>query len=199
MLYFDEGEAKREGCSLVTDKFLWRRPLLASRRARVPLRTGELLARERRKLAENLGGVVLGETGLFSGERPFVAAFSPYRSEPDITSFLDELVDLGAEVLLPDLVGNLPRWKDSSGRSANTVLPKVSAIVLPGLAFDGAGTRLGRGAGWYDRALLDLSPTTVRIGVCFASEFVTGPVLPRDAHDQPVNWVVTPEFSTRVS
>lgn len=61
-------------------------------------------------------------------------------------------------------------------------------FLVPGMAFDGAGTRLGRGAGMYDRALSDF-PSAVRIGV--GCEARVRPALPADPWDVPMHLVVT--------
>lgn len=66
---------------------------------------------------------------------------------------------------------------------------KISAIFLPGLAFDLAGNRLGQGGGWYDRALAALAPGVLRVGVCFDFQIVER--IPHEAHDQRVEWIVT--------
>ena len=65
----------------------------------------------------------------------------------------------------------------------------VDAVVVPGVAFDLDGGRLGRGGGHYDRLLATLDDDTTRIGVAFSSQVV--PVVPSDEHDQPVDIVVT--------
>ena len=62
-------------------------------------------------------------------------------------------------------------------------------IFVPGLAFDAAGGRLGRGAGYYDRLLTKFRG--VRVGVCF-SEFLVDRV-PCEDHDIRMDFVVTPE------
>lgn len=65
----------------------------------------------------------------------------------------------------------------------------VEAIVVPGVAFDPQGGRLGHGAGFYDRLLATLPERTVRIGVCFACQMV--PAVPRLEHDMGMDVVVT--------
>ncbi len=65
----------------------------------------------------------------------------------------------------------------------------LDVVLVPGLAFDRAGGRLGRGRGYYDRLLRDLPPTTVRIGVTTSETFVDA--VPMDEHDERVDWVVT--------
>jgi 5-formyltetrahydrofolate cyclo-ligase len=65
----------------------------------------------------------------------------------------------------------------------------IDVVLVPGVAFDPHGGRLGQGGGHYDRLLATLPSGTVRIGVCFAAQVV--PVVPRDDHDLPVDIVVT--------
>jgi 5-formyltetrahydrofolate cyclo-ligase len=66
----------------------------------------------------------------------------------------------------------------------------IDLILVPGLAFDGAGRRLGRGGGYYDRFLAELAPRTVRCGLAFECQRFTSP-LPTDPHDIAVDLLVT--------
>ncbi len=66
-------------------------------------------------------------------------------------------------------------------------LGDVDAILLPGLAFDAQGLRLGYGGGFYDRLLPGFGGLTV--GVIQRALIV--PRLPADAHDCPVAWLAT--------
>ncbi len=66
-------------------------------------------------------------------------------------------------------------------------LHHVQAILLPALAFDTRGVRLGYGGGFYDRLLPAF--TGVTIGVIHSALLV--PELPGEAHDYPVAWVAT--------
>jgi 5-formyltetrahydrofolate cyclo-ligase len=65
----------------------------------------------------------------------------------------------------------------------------VDAAVVPGVAFDPHGARLGRGGGHYDRLLAALPEGCVRIGACFSCQVV--PAVPMEPHDEPVDLVVT--------
>ncbi len=65
------------------------------------------------------------------------------------------------------------------------------AIVVPGRAFDRTGHRLGRGGGYYDRALASLPAPVLLIGFAYAFQVVDE--LPREAHDRPVQLIVTDE------
>ncbi len=65
----------------------------------------------------------------------------------------------------------------------------IQVAVLPGLAFDLRGCRLGRGAGYYDRSLPALIAAARRIGLAFECQVVER--LPAEPHDVPVDRVVT--------
>ncbi len=65
----------------------------------------------------------------------------------------------------------------------------LAAVIVPGLAFDARGYRIGYGAGFYDRFLPLVDPHAATIGVCFAAQ-VVGRV-PVDAHDVAVGIVLT--------
>jgi 5-formyltetrahydrofolate cyclo-ligase len=66
--------------------------------------------------------------------------------------------------------------------------PPPDLILVPGLAFDRGGHRLGRGGGYYDRWLAS-APAAFRLGVCFSRQVVEA--LPRETHDCPVEAVLT--------
>ena len=74
---------------------------------------------------------------------------------------------------------------------AGPVVParEIDAALVPGLAWDRAGHRLGRGAGYYDRLLGDPGWGAFRCGVFFAVQEV--PALPRDDWDVRLDAVVT--------
>ena len=65
----------------------------------------------------------------------------------------------------------------------------IDAILVPGLAFDREGYRLGRGGGFYDRLLARLPERTVRIGLFFAVQELAQIV--REPHDRRLDWIVT--------
>ncbi|MCI0364735.1 MAG: 5-formyltetrahydrofolate cyclo-ligase [Phycisphaerales bacterium] len=70
------------------------------------------------------------------------------------------------------------------------ILPKlIELVVVPGLAYDAQGNRLGRGGGYYDRFLGRLRPSATTVGLIFDQQIV--PKVPTKKHDVAVDIVVT--------
>ena len=140
-----------------------------------------------------------------------VAAYVSVGHEPCTRLLLERLTERGVRVLLPVLGPHLSRsWAYYRGAAdlaerapgrppepSGRVLPpeeigRVDALLIPALAVDRGGRRLGQGGGWYDR-LLPLRADGVRVfAMVHADELVAGP-LPTEAHDEPVDAVITPE------
>lgn len=83
-----------------------------------------------------------------------------------------------------------------------TVAPEaIDVMLIPGLAFDERGMRLGYGAGYYDTWLAKVPDGTapgkrpLLIGICFDEQLV--PRVPAEPHDHPVGLVVTPTRTLR--
>jgi 5-formyltetrahydrofolate cyclo-ligase len=70
-------------------------------------------------------------------------------------------------------------------------------LLVPFLAFDEEGYRIGYGAGYYDMTLAALRSraTVLAVGVGYSAQRVQR--LPRDGHDQRLDWVVTEEGPVR--
>lgn len=66
----------------------------------------------------------------------------------------------------------------------------IDVLIVPGLAFDESGRRLGRGAGYYDRYIPLLRSDALTVGVCFDEQLVGA--IPTDELDAYVDVVVTP-------
>ncbi len=82
---------------------------------------------------------------------------------------------------------------------AGQVVPvaQLDLIVVPGVAFDQSGGRLGYGKGFYDRELSGLTANTVTVGLSF--DFQLCSELPQEDHDHPVQFLATQQqfFSCR--
>ncbi|MBB3674809.1 5-formyltetrahydrofolate cyclo-ligase [Modestobacter versicolor] len=136
-----------------------------------------------------------------------LAAFVPEPDEPGAGLLPRGYAQLGARVLLPVVLptGRLMDWAVDTGeletgrfgllqpvgpRLGPEAIGAADAVVVPALAVDGLGFRLGRGGGYYDRALVHARPDAVLVTVVFDDERLDE--LPREVHDQPVTAVVTP-------
>lgn len=77
-------------------------------------------------------------------------------------------------------------WEPLPGGS-ETPPEEISLIIVPGIAFDRAGNRMGRGKGYYDRLLPSLGAT--KIGVCFGFQLL--PSIPAGPLDEPMDGIIT--------
>ena len=127
----------------------------------------------------------------------------PLPDEVDTSSLIDRLQNEGKRVLLPRVTGSTTmelrqyNGKDELQRGAFGILEPTGPLftdydaidiaVIPGVAFDAEGHRLGRGRGYYDRLLAD-KPYIYKIGVCF--DFQKVPVVPSAPHDIRMDIVV---------
>jgi 5-formyltetrahydrofolate cyclo-ligase len=68
-------------------------------------------------------------------------------------------------------------------------IPDLDVILVPALAFDRSGARLGRGGGHYDRVLAARRPGSHAIGVSTRARLIDR--VPMEAHDQSVDWLAT--------
>jgi len=66
---------------------------------------------------------------------------------------------------------------------------KVDLVLVPGIAFDKNGHRIGYGYGYYDKFLGRLNKNTTKIGLCY--EFQLIEKIPKERHDIPVDFVIT--------
>jgi len=73
----------------------------------------------------------------------------------------------------------------------------IEIVLVPGLAFDESGGRLGYGLGYYDQLLANLDPAALRIGVTPLSLVV--PQLPTTKHDVTMTHLVTEQRISRVA
>ena len=135
------------------------------------------------------------------------AAYVPEPEEPGHGRIPAAFTQLGARVLLPVVPseGTELTWAVDTGRLApgrfgvlEPVGPKLGptavgtadVVVVPALAVAVDGTRLGRGGGYYDRALRHVRDDAVVVAVVFDDELLEE--LPSEPHDRTVSAVVTP-------
>jgi 5-formyltetrahydrofolate cyclo-ligase len=138
-----------------------------------------------------------------------VCVYLPVGSEPGSPELVADLRDAGHEVLLP-VVPRDPGpldWAAYAGPDSLTAAPlglreptgprlgpdaiaRARLVLVPGLAADRSGVRLGRGAGHYDRTLSLAAPDVPIVIVLNDEELVEH--LPAEPHDRPVTGALLP-------
>lgn len=73
----------------------------------------------------------------------------------------------------------------------------IDVVLVPGLAFDARGFRIGYGGGFYDRLLPQMRPDTRRIGICFDAQVVDD--VPTEEFDLPVHIIVTEQRTIQIA
>lgn len=92
--------------------------------------------------------------------------------------------------LVPGMWGILEPPKQRWGQVGKEIaVEQLDCVLVPGVAFDRHGGRLGNGGGYYDRLLSCVRADTVLIGVCFESQLVEQVVM--EAHDVAMDIVIT--------
>jgi 5-formyltetrahydrofolate cyclo-ligase len=136
-----------------------------------------------------------------------VLLFAPRQDEPDLWPLAQVALSTGKHVALPRFVTATEIYETACVLNATTeVLPgkygilepapickvadlkQLDLVLVPGLAFDRHGYRLGRGKGFYDRLLATVSGRTC--GVAFDAQLIA--TLPVEPHDVPLNCILTP-------
>ncbi|WP_069161713.1 5-formyltetrahydrofolate cyclo-ligase [Nocardia altamirensis] len=177
------------------EKHAWRTEIIARRRAETP----EEHAADTRALVAAAGQLDVGA---------WVCAYVPVRGEPGSTELLDALRTAGARVLVPVTGPPGPlNWAEYTGTDSlrrarfgllepvaeplpTSAIAMAGLILVPALAVDRRGVRLGRGAGYYDRTLSAADPGARLVAVVRDDELVDR--LPEEPHDRRMGWALTP-------
>ena len=137
-----------------------------------------------------------------------VMLFLPFGSEIDTMPFIDAARDRGQTIWLPvtdvrekriipyvyspDQVfrhGAYGIKEPDPAYAMQAELQDLEAVILPGVAFDRQGGRLGYGGGYYDRFLSSFKHRPLLVGYCFAEQMVDW--VPRESHDFTYDSLVT--------
>ena len=184
---------------VATEKAAWRRRIRAARRARLPevrARHAAQLTDAALELADGIGGPI--------------CAHLPVGVEPWSASGVDALRTAGHEVLLPvvtDRAGPLDwsrfdgpdalvagpfgLWEPAGVRLGPHAVRRARLVLLPALAADRRGVRLGQGGGFYDRTLPLVDADVPLVVVLDDGELVDE--LPAEPHDRRVTAALLPE------
>ncbi len=175
-------------------------------RAAMRQRLGELASDERAERSRRIVQCVVELPAWREASR--VLLFAPLPVEPDLDLLWRGDALEGKEAAYPRVEGvtmrlyyvngldelEPTRWglREPSPRAAReAALDDFGVVLVPALAFDAAGGRLGRGGGFYDRLLAGRNPVKTRlVGVGFSFQQVGG-ALPLAAHDVKLDEIVT--------
>lgn len=133
-----------------------------------------------------------------------ILLYSALPDEVQTQSLINELVLQGKTILLPKVIDNtnmeLRQYTGTNDLSTGaygimepsgenfTDYAAIDLAIIPGMAFDSKGHRLGRGKGYYDRLLSQLTPKTIKIGLCFPWQRVD--YVPTDENDVSMDYVI---------
>ena len=139
-----------------------------------------------------------------------VALYVSYGTEPGTQPLREELRARGIRVLLPVLLDdNDLDWAEDTGdadlvhplrgpatprgeRLGTEAIQSVDLVIVPGLAVDRDGVRLGQGGGSYDRALARVAPAVPVLVLVHDGEVLEPGGVPADLHDRRVTGWVAP-------
>jgi len=141
-----------------------------------------------------------------------VSGFSAIRDEIDPAGLLGRLHGEGHRLCLPVMEGKgkplvFRAWApgDAMGKVQwgiaeplpDKPLLEPDVVLVPLLAFDAAGYRLGYGGGFYDRTLARLRALKPVLAVGIAYDELKVDAVPHQSYDQPLDWVLTPSGPLR--
>jgi 5-formyltetrahydrofolate cyclo-ligase len=131
-----------------------------------------------------------------------IAAYAAIPDELPLDELLGHVIAAGRTLLLPRIedgalvfaAARLDDLRTGAFGIAEPMGPSIALtpddlVLVPGVAFDASGGRLGRGAGFYDRALSAYPAAPACFGVGFAFQLVAR--VPTEPHDRRVDGVVT--------
>jgi 5-formyltetrahydrofolate cyclo-ligase len=132
-----------------------------------------------------------------------VMSYLAFGSEVDLSDVHDAVFTSGGRVLVPRVeaprivaVALVPDEDSPVSRfgirepTGPEVEPaSIDLVLVPGVAFDRSGRRLGYGAGYYDQFLTRVSPGTPLVGTCFSAQIADR--VPSEPHDRHVDVVIT--------
>ena len=184
----------------------------AELRAQVLARRSALPADQRAAAGTLIRDAVLAEPPVQMAGT--IAAYYSIGAEPGTHGLVFALYKRGSYVLLPVLRpdGDLD-WASYEGPDSMVPGPRgllepgepprgvdavarADAVLVPALAVDGAGRRLGRGGGSYDRALARVGPLVPLIALVYDDELIEH--VPTEGHDIPVRAAVSPRAGITV-
>lgn len=154
--------------------------------------------------AEQSQAIASQLVSFFADKQGIWTLFSPLKDEPNLVHLLQESshiqwvfpVVISKSNMVFKKLKDVNQWVTSawgidepSDSSEQVACQNIDGVIVPGLAFDRRGYRLGRGGGYYDRFLENFKG--LKLGVTF-SETLSMEALPSEPHDQQLDIIVSP-------
>ena len=150
--------------------------------------------------AQGLTAVALEQPEIARARCAAVYASAP--SAPGTGPLCQSLRASGVRVLSAVLLddGHLEWSPDDDDALGPAGIGEADVVIIPALAVDTLGNRLGQGSGFFDRTLQALEPTVTVFAMVYESEVLDAAVepVPAEAHDRPVDAVITPNRCLRL-
>ena len=188
-----------DSASLQQSKAALRRSLSQARRGLTP--------QQRREASRSIAALCRGLDGFGGAE--VVCSYVNFREEVETTELIAALLREGRRVVVPLqphdpadglLFAEIRTLSELTPNHFGILQPPLAAarlvpsaaiplFLVPGLAFDPAGRRLGYGLRFYDRAFAETAPGTLKVGLAFEPQVLES--VPADPHDVSMDFVVT--------
>ena len=124
-----------------------------------------------------------------------IASFQSYGDEPDTFDLHASLKSSGKKILLPRMNPDKSlTWLHEGDEVGVELLNSIDLVIVPALAIDMRGVRLGQGGGSYDRALPRFNAW--KIALIHHGELTSEP-MPVEEHDAKVDAAATPDLVVR--
>ena len=139
----------------------------------------------------------------------FIFSFISFKDEVNTHEIIKKSISIGKRVGVPIPVPKTKELKVSElidfdkeldlgfyniltpkDKYIRIVPPKlVDLVLVPGVAFDKRGYRVGYGGGYYDRFFSNINENVIKIGLCYEMQII--PEVPKDPYDIPIDFILT--------
>lgn len=165
---------------------------------------------DKRKIEEEIIAETLLNSEIYKNSKS-IFIYNSFRSEVDTSYIIEEALDFGKIVALPitnpidhsmeayEINKDSVFIQDAYGiqspdkKTSKIINPKeIDLAIVPMLAYDSYGNRLGYGGGYYDRYLPRLREDAIVVGLAFSNQFVEE--IPIEKYDKKLDYVITVKY-----
>ena len=168
---------------------------------------------ERERAAVKVIDAIIASTPY--GEAKTILAYAHFGSELNTQALLERILADGKKLVLPrvdkasqqlqlhfvadlnELIAGTWGIREPDANAEVIAADQLDLILVPGVAFDRAGFRIGYGKGFYDKLLAKVNPLSTRLSAAFDCQIIDA--VPNEAHDQRVDIIVTPTQKILIS